>query len=188
MDKCLYFHICRDPAAYLPDVLQPDLTGEDYALSSHLVKLNCGLIIHNARLGRDVKLHFRRVLLYHGDHSEIARYCRVNSAFLCGGYIFRELLDLAVERYRIAGQVNLYAAFMRETHSAVEPVHVKVFCTGAHSVACRSKKLYLVHLVLFLLAERCVYNILLVLFNRACVVEYSIAAAQEIIVICFSRI
>ena len=99
---------------------------------------------------------------------------------------------------------------MRETHSAVEPVHVKVFCTGAHSeaftgkvhsvaavvqrgaqallVACRSKKLYLVHLVLFLLAERCVYNILLVLFNRACVVEYSIAAAQEIIVICFSRI
>ena len=132
MYKRFDFQLGRRFIADAADVLQRQLTRQHYPLCSHLVQLVGGQIVDDAGLGGDVDVHLRDHPLCLHQHADICYNHCIHAGIPCALQIIAQLLDLAVERQGVAGQIDLDIPGMGIFHCLFHGIKIKICRRGAH--------------------------------------------------------
>ena len=131
--ESFYLHIIGDILPYRPYVFKVDLASQYNAANSHFIQLERRSIVDYARLRRRMYRKAWSVLLNHRDDPDIRRDDRVHSAFFRGAYKLGKALGFVVGGDGVAGNVDLYASFVRGLHSSEQLLSAEVLRSRSHS-------------------------------------------------------
>ena len=96
MNEHFNIHILRYVIPYTLYIFNIYLTGKHYSLRTHLVQLVCSYIVYHSRLCRNMDLKIGNGTLYQSNTADVAYYCGIYSAVVCGFYKFGEQFYLIV--------------------------------------------------------------------------------------------